>query len=99
LAGRLQAGWLRTGGSLALTTLGRREKNVKDTDKDIDTDAEFLLLPEVAALTRMSPETLRWLRHVGTGPPCAKVGRRLLFKRSDVLEWFAELKREQADTR
>lgn len=60
-----------------------------------DSNDEFLLLPEVAALTRLSPETLRWMRHKGTGPPCAKAGRRLLYRRGDVLEWLAQLKREQ----
>ena len=62
-----------------------------------NTDNEFMLLKEAAELVRLSPETLRWLRHKGEGPPCAKVGRRLVFKRSDVLEWLAQLKREQGE--
>ena len=62
-----------------------------------DNDAEFMVLDEVAALTRQTPSTLRWLRHKGEGPPCAKVGRRLVYRRSDVLEWLAQLKREQEE--
>jgi len=67
--------------------------------KRADNDAEFLLLNEVAELTRQSPDTIRWLRHQGKGPPCVKVGRRLLFRRSGVLEWLAQLEREQEGAR
>jgi len=48
---------------------------------------DLLLLEEVAALTRQSVSTLRWLRHKGQGPPGFRVGRRILFRRGAVLEW------------
>jgi predicted DNA-binding transcriptional regulator AlpA len=64
-----------------------------------DNDAEFMLLEEVAQLTRQTVSTLRWLRHQGKGPPAIKVGRRLVYRRSDVLEWLAQLKRGQANAR
>jgi len=64
--------------------------------KRADNDDEFLLLGEVAELTRQSPDTIRWLRHQGKGPPCVKVGRRLVFRRSGVLAWISQLEQEQA---
>jgi predicted DNA-binding transcriptional regulator AlpA len=64
--------------------------------KRADNDAEFMLLNEVAELTRQSPGTLRWLRHQGLGPPCVKIGRRLVFRRSAVLAWISQLEQEQA---
>ena len=60
-----------------------------------ENDSESMLLPEVAQLTRLPTSTLRWMRHKGEGPPAAKAGRRLVYRRADVLEWLAELKREQ----
>ena len=60
-----------------------------------DNDEEFMLLIEVAELTRLPPSTLRWMRHKGEGPPAAKAGRRLVYRRADVLEWLAQLRREQ----
>jgi predicted DNA-binding transcriptional regulator AlpA len=56
---------------------------------------DLLLLPEVAQMTRQSIDTLRWLRHRGEGPPGFRMGRRLVFRRSQVLEWIAA--HEQAD--
>lgn len=60
-----------------------------------DNDDEFMLLPEVAVLTRLPPSTLRWLRHQGKGPPAVKLGRRLVFRRAAVLAWISELERQQ----
>lgn len=48
----------------------------------------LLTLPEVAELTRTSPDTLRYWRHLGgTGPKSAKLGRRIVYRESDVLAW------------
>lgn len=49
---------------------------------------EILNTPEVAVLTRTPAETLRYWRHIGKGPRSFKVGRRVLYKREDVQEWF-----------
>lgn len=52
---------------------------------------ELMTTPEVAEMVRKSPETLRWLRHVGHGGPKSfKIGRRVLYKRSDVEAWIDE---------
>lgn len=51
---------------------------------------DLLLLPEVALITRRSQATLRWLRHRGEGPKGHRAGRRVYFKRSDVMAWLDE---------
>jgi predicted DNA-binding transcriptional regulator AlpA len=56
-------------------------------------DDPLLLIDEVAKATRKSPATIRWLRHRGEGPPAFKLGRRLVWRRSGVIEWIAEQER------
>jgi excisionase family DNA binding protein len=51
--------------------------------------SELLLIEEVAELTRLPLSTLRFYRHVGKGGPKSfKLGNRVAYKRSDVLEWI-----------
>ncbi|MBM0125611.1 helix-turn-helix transcriptional regulator [Pimelobacter simplex] len=50
----------------------------------------LLLIDEVAEMTRKSPSTLRWFRHIGAGPKSAKLGRRVVYRESDVLAWLDE---------
>ncbi|WP_290715652.1 helix-turn-helix transcriptional regulator [Gordonia sp. UBA7599] len=47
---------------------------------------------EVAELLRTSPETVRYWRHIGSGPRSFKVGRRVLYDSNDVTTWLAEQK-------
>lgn len=56
---------------------------------------EYMTTAEVAELLRASPETLRYWRHVGTGPASFKLGRRVLYDRADVEEFIAEARRDQ----
>lgn len=58
---------------------------------------DLLLLPEVAELTRRSEATLRWLRHRGEGPKGHRAGKRVYFRRGDVMEWLAEQERAASD--
>jgi hypothetical protein len=51
---------------------------------------DLLLLPEVAELTRRPESTLRWLRHKGEGPASHRSGRRVYYRRGDVMTWLAE---------
>ncbi|UMB71770.1 helix-turn-helix transcriptional regulator [Mycobacterium paraterrae] len=51
-------------------------------------DSDLLTTEEVAALTRKSPATIRWMKHVGTGPRSGKLGRRVVYRRSDVQAWI-----------
>lgn len=53
-------------------------------------DPELLLLPEVSELTRTPVDTLRYWRHNGVGPPSFKLGRRVVYRRDDVLDWIEQ---------
>lgn len=47
-----------------------------------------LKIPQVAAMTGIPEATLRWYRHVGSGPPSFKLGRRVMYREEDVLAWI-----------
>ncbi len=50
---------------------------------------KLLTITEVAAMTRLPEATLRWFRHEGTkGPKSAKLGRRVVYRESDVVAWI-----------
>ncbi|WP_433283348.1 helix-turn-helix domain-containing protein [Micromonospora sp. CA-244673] len=49
---------------------------------------DYLTTVEVAEIVRTSPETLRYWRHIGTGPTSFRVGRRVLYARSDVQKFI-----------
>ena len=50
-------------------------------------DDKMLTTEEVAAYFRTVPGTVRYWRHVGKGPRSFKVGRRVLYRESDVRAW------------
>ncbi|RTL09686.1 MAG: DNA-binding protein [Acidimicrobiia bacterium] len=52
----------------------------------------YMTTAEVAELLRTSPETVRYWRHIGSGPRSFKVGRRVLYDSNDVTTWLAEQK-------
>lgn len=49
---------------------------------------ELMLLPEAAKMARKAEATMRWLRHTGEGPKSGKLGRRVVYRRSDVQAWI-----------
>lgn len=49
--------------------------------------SETMTLAEVAEEKRISPATLRYWRHRGEGPKSFKLGRRVMYKRTDVDSW------------
>ncbi len=51
---------------------------------------KYLTTPEVAELLRAPVETVRYWRHIGTGPAAFRVGRRVLYAVEDVDAWIAE---------
>ena len=51
---------------------------------------KLLRLPEVAALTGLPVNTLRFWRHQGTGPKSVKLGRRVVYGECDVVAWIEE---------
>ena len=50
---------------------------------------------EVARQYPVAEGTLRYYRHLGIGPDSVKIGRRVVYKRSDLEAWLAALEREQ----
>jgi hypothetical protein len=54
---------------------------------------DVLLIEDVSVITRRSVGTLRWLRHQGQEPKGHRAGRRVYFRRGDVMEWLAEQER------
>lgn len=51
---------------------------------------KLLTVTEVADMTRLPEATIRWFRHAGKGPRSAKLGRRVVYRESDVLQWIEE---------
>jgi excisionase family DNA binding protein len=56
---------------------------------------EYLTTQEVADRLRTSPETVRYWRHRGEGPPSWKCGRRVLYSREDLDRWIAAARSAQ----
>lgn len=55
------------------------------------TSDQLMTLEEVAEFIRTPEATLRFWRHRGEyGPRSAKVGRRVMYRKSDVDRWLAE---------
>lgn len=54
----------------------------------MDPASEWMNTSEVADMTRIAEGTLRYWKHASLGPRCYKVGRRVLYKRADVLAWM-----------
>ncbi|WP_259678325.1 AlpA family transcriptional regulator [Arthrobacter oryzae] len=48
---------------------------------------KLLTLDEVAEMLRKSPAQVRWMRHNSTGPRCAKLGGRVMYREQDVIDW------------
>ena len=51
-------------------------------------DDQYLTPPETAELVRRPTSTLAYWRHRDEGPPYAKIGRRVVYRRCDVLAWM-----------
>jgi hypothetical protein len=53
-------------------------------------DDDLVLLPEFAEMTRQPEATIRWLLHRGDLPMPGKIGRRLVWRRSQVHAYIAQ---------
>ena len=49
---------------------------------------DLLTTTEVALITRAPASTLRYWRHIGTGPRSFKLGRKVVYRRDDVAAWI-----------
>jgi DNA-binding transcriptional MerR regulator len=52
------------------------------------TEHELLTITEAADLVRAPVATLRYWRHLGTGPRSFRLGRRVLYRVVDLTEWI-----------
>ncbi|WP_100498288.1 helix-turn-helix transcriptional regulator [Geodermatophilus chilensis] len=59
--------------------------------------SELLTIAEAAQLLRAPVATLRYWRHLGTGPRSFRLGRRVVYRRDDLHTWI-DVQRRQAGT-
>ena len=50
---------------------------------------DLLTISEVAAIVRAPIATLRYWRHLGTGPRSFRLGRRVVYRAGDLRAWIA----------
>lgn len=58
---------------------------------------DILTTKQVSAITGVTEPTLRYWRHLGTGPVSFKIGRRVVYRREAVERWIEE--QEKATSR
>ena len=56
-------------------------------------DDELMTIKEVATLVRVPEATLRYWRHLGTGPRGFRIGRSVRYWQNDVMHWLEEQSR------
>ena len=57
-------------------------------DHTTEPPAGLLTITEAAQLLRAPVATLRYWRHLGTGPRSFRLGRRVLYRRDDLHAWI-----------
>ncbi len=57
-------------------------------DRTADHEPELLTITEAADVLRAPVATLRYWRHLGTGPNSFRLGRRVLYRRVDLSTWI-----------
>jgi predicted DCC family thiol-disulfide oxidoreductase YuxK len=60
-------------------------------------EPELLTIAEAAELVRAPVATLRYWRHLGTGPRSLRRGRRVPYRRDDLHDWIAQRRAETLD--
>jgi DNA-binding transcriptional MerR regulator len=61
---------------------------VTHTSATTTNESDLLTITEAATLLRTPVATLRYWRHVGTGPRSFRVGRGVRYWRHEALEWL-----------
>lgn len=59
-------------------------------------EPEYLRTEEFAEKARTSANTVRYWRRIGYGPSGVRVGRRVLYRTTDVNGWLEQLSAEQS---
>jgi excisionase family DNA binding protein len=62
-------------------------------------EPELLTITEAADLVRAPVATLRYWRHLGTGPNSFRLGRRVLYRREDLSAWINAQRSKATDHR
>ncbi len=57
-------------------------------ERTADHQPELLTITEAAEVLRTPVATLRYWRHLGTGPRSFRLGRRVLYRRDDLHAWI-----------
>jgi excisionase family DNA binding protein len=57
-------------------------------DQPASREADLLTITEAAELLRAPVATLRYWRHLRTGPRSFRLGRRVLYRRDDLTAWI-----------
>ncbi len=57
-------------------------------DPTAENEPELLTITEAADVLRAPVATLRYWRHLGTGPNSFRRGRRVLYRRADLRTWI-----------
>jgi predicted DNA-binding transcriptional regulator AlpA len=74
-------------------TLRRTDMSITQPAESPDTlhaRDELLTMKEVAGVVRVPVATLRYWRHLGSGPRSFRVGRSVRYWRTDVLHWLEQ---------
>ncbi len=66
---------------------------------DTESSMQLLTLTEAAARLRTPVATLRYWRHLGTGPDSFRLGRRVMYRRDDLDRWITAQHDAQAERR
>ena len=69
------------------------------TDHPAGREPELLTITEAADLLRAPVATLRYWRHLGTGPRSFRLGRRVLYRTDDLHTWIADQHAQALDRR
>jgi DNA-binding transcriptional MerR regulator len=62
-------------------------------DPTADREPELLTITEAADILRAPVATLRYWRHLRTGPRSFRLGRRVLYRRDDLTAWIDDQQR------
>ena len=63
----------------------------------VNSTVEFLTTAQVSELTGIPQPTLRYYRHADQGPASFRLGRRIVYRREEVMGWIAA--QEEATSR
>jgi excisionase family DNA binding protein len=61
-------------------------------------DNQLLTITEAADLLRAPVATLRYWRHLGTGPASFRVGRHVRYNRYEIIDWLCRQREDGAAT-